>query len=155
MNYLPSFLTGARFRASDGQSPSWLAVYDVADKSTFSDESYTRLRCNRSAREADLLNRLHILDRKTYELVHDTGESELTSSFRCANPTKALVTHEMVLHHFDSVWWEMNVLESLESLEGWVRTRVFRCIEGRKAGVTYLALHGAFLRVSIRFSYPD
>jgi len=152
MNYLPSFLTGARFRASDGQSPSWLAVYDVENTSTFTDESYTRLRLHRSAREADLLKRLRFLDRKTYELVHDTGESDLTSSFRCANPTKALVTHEFVLRHFDSVWWEANVLNSLESVEGWVRTRVFRSIETRKVGVngadslpqrssTYLALH--------------
>lgn len=153
MNYLPSFLTGARFRASDGQSPSWLAVYDVENISTFSDESYTRLRFHRSAREADLLNRLQTLDRKTYELVHDTGESDLTSSFRCANPTKALVTHEMVLgRQFDSAWWEEDVLKSLESVEGWVRTRVFRCIESRKVEVKgsphrssmYLALHGAF-----------
>jgi hypothetical protein len=92
--------------------------------------------------------------------VHDTGESDLTSSFRCANPTKALVTQEMVLaRHFDSAWWEANALKSLESVEGWVRTRVFRCIESRKVGAnasdslpqrssTYLALHGAFLRTS-------
>ena len=164
MDQLPSFLAGARFHASDGLSPSWLAVYDVTDASTFSDENYTRLRLQRSAREADLLKRLHTLDRRTYELVHDTGGSDLTSSFRCSSPTKVLVTHSIQLDCFDSGWWDVNVLPSLTAVDGWVRTRVFRCIESRKIGTSvsspldgqavppYLALHGrCFSLVGVNF----
>ena len=60
LHHLPSFLTGARFSASDSKTPTWLAVYDITDTSTFSDESYTRLRSSRSQLEADLVARLEV-----------------------------------------------------------------------------------------------
>ncbi|KAF8344869.1 hypothetical protein F5887DRAFT_1061981 [Amanita rubescens] len=62
---------------------------------TFEDESYTRFRKERSQREADLMERLDVLDRRTCEVVWDSGESVRTNSLGVENPTKEIVTHEL------------------------------------------------------------
>ncbi|KAG9227130.1 hypothetical protein CCMSSC00406_0010234 [Pleurotus cornucopiae] len=140
LNNLPSFLTGARYRASDALTPSWIALYDIDSTSTFSDESYTRLRSNRSPREADLIKRLELLDRRTLVAYLDSGEnSEKTTSLRCSNPTPTLITHGL---DFDvasgdkgavEAWWKGH-LGIMATTNGWVRSRVFECIDSGKVG---------------------
>ncbi|KAF8201305.1 hypothetical protein K438DRAFT_1905777 [Mycena galopus ATCC 62051] len=136
LNHLPSFLTGARFSAADSLTPSWLAVYDIDDIATFQHESYTRLRANRSPREANLVQRLEILDRRTYELVADSGESGLTSSYKPTNPTKFLLTHWINVPGDDAAFqaWTDEALSALKGVEGWVRTRTYKCIDNLKTG---------------------
>ncbi|KAL4257074.1 hypothetical protein AB1N83_012930 [Pleurotus pulmonarius] len=140
LNNLPSFLTGARYRASDGLTPSWIALYDIDSTSTFSDESYTRLRMNRSPREADLIKRLELLDRRTLAVYLDSGEnSKKTSSLRCTNPTPILITHGLDCNAASGgkgaveAWWN-GLLETLTMTNGWVRSRVFECIDSGKVG---------------------
>nr|GAT55927.1 predicted protein [Mycena chlorophos] len=140
LNHLPSFLTGARFRAADSGIPSWLAVYDIDDTATFAHESYTRLRANRSPREANLVQRLAILDRRTYEIVADSGESTLTSSYKPENPTKHVVTQWLNLpadSESDKAFeaWSAAVFRALSGVEGWVRTRTYKCIDNLKTGL--------------------
>jgi hypothetical protein len=160
LNHLSSFLTGARFRALDSLNPSWLAVYDIDDTATFQHESYTRLRANRSPREADLVRRLELLDRRTYGFVSDSGESSVTSSYKPDNPTKVLVTHFVDVPdgagHADTAFkaWADSVLHDMSAVEGWVRTRTYKCIDNLKSGTSvptspeaqivpkYLAVHG-------------
>ena len=43
------------------------------DNKLFSDHRYTKLRANRSPREADLVKRLAVLDRRTCDLIFDSG----------------------------------------------------------------------------------
>ncbi|KAF5389066.1 hypothetical protein D9757_004993 [Collybiopsis confluens] len=136
MNHLKSFLTGARYSALDSQVPSWTAVYDVEDIATFSHESYTRLRANRSPREADLVKRLSILDRQTSQIVADTGESTFTTSLASKNPSKGLVTHGLGDAEESARRWFENVLKDLGNSEGWVRSRLFKCIDSLKSGVS-------------------
>lgn len=154
LNHLPSFLTGARYSATDGKIPSWIAVYDIDDTATFQHESYTRLRANRSSREGDLVKRLEILDRRTTEYVYDSGESSLTSSFKYENPSKVLLTYGVTLEDGKIQSWASDVKASLEGVDGWVRTRVFLCFDSLKTGVgipegpeaqkvpKYLVVHG-------------
>ncbi|KAJ7054150.1 hypothetical protein C8F01DRAFT_1259895 [Mycena amicta] len=154
LNHIPAFLTGARFSASDSHIPSWLAVYDINDTATFQHESYTRLRANRSPREANLVQRLAILDRRTYELVADSGESALTSSFKPDNPTKYLVTQWVDLPADTAEAWSDDSFRALRRVHGWVRTRTYKCIDNLKTGTSippdpeaqivpqYLAVHG-------------
>jgi len=135
MNYLPSFLTGARFSAADSLKPSWAALYDIDNTSTFQHESYTRLRETRSPREANLVGRLELLDRRLCELVYDSGESTLTSSLASQNPTKFIVTHGVNMRagkNFEG-WVATTVLLSKE-LRGWVRTRGYKYLETLKTG---------------------
>ncbi|KAG6908445.1 hypothetical protein DXG01_004528 [Tephrocybe rancida] len=156
MNHLPSFLTGARFSAADSQTPSWLALYDIDDTTTFEHESYTRLRANRSPREGALVVRLEVLDRRTCATLSDSGESSVTTSLASANPTTFIVTHGVNVSSGASIDdWTKDVFESAKSVKGWVRTRTFECIDNLKTGTAvagrgpeeqivskYLVLHG-------------
>ncbi|KAJ7581585.1 hypothetical protein C8J56DRAFT_832553, partial [Mycena floridula] len=162
LDNLPSFLTGARYSASDALKPTWAALYDVDDTATFEHESYTRLRANRSPREANLVKRLELLDRRTCEFMADSGESSLTTSMKLGNPTSVIVSHGLVTEDEESAfkWFDAAVGE-LKGVPGWVRTRFFRCFDSLKGGVgvpsgpeaqlvpKYLVIHGrSFLSVS-------
>jgi len=136
MNHLKSFLTGARYSAVDSQIPSWTALYDIDDTATFSHDSYTRLRANRSPREANLVQRLSILDRQTSELLVDSGESQLTTSLASNNPSKGLITHGLGNDEEKAREWFESTVKDLRNSEGWVRTRVFKCIDNLKTGVS-------------------
>ena len=72
---LPSIYTGTRYRASDGQTPTWLALYDLKDVSVLSDPSYRALRDNRSEKEAKWLGSIPISERKAGELLAARGTS--------------------------------------------------------------------------------
>ncbi|KAF8623785.1 hypothetical protein AX17_007288 [Amanita inopinata Kibby_2008] len=137
LDHLPSFLTGARFSAIDNRTPSWLALYDVDDTSTFEQESYTRLRTNRSEREGNLVKRLGVLDRRTCEVVWDSGVSGLTSSLGTQNPTRVLISHgaEEGGGKSESGWKEGGGVGEVRRVEGWVRTRVFKCLDTAMNGV--------------------
>ncbi|KAJ7182805.1 hypothetical protein C8R43DRAFT_13397 [Mycena crocata] len=136
LNHLTSFLTGARFSAADSLTPSWLAVYDIDDTATFQHESYTRLRANRSPREANLVQRLELLDRRTYQIVSDSGESALTSSYKPTNPTATLITHWINFSEEGVAFqtWSDEAFRLLKSVDGWVRTRTYKCIDNLKTG---------------------
>ncbi|KAL1717663.1 hypothetical protein EV715DRAFT_291971 [Schizophyllum commune] len=154
LNHLKSFLNGARYTASDALTPTWLALYDIDDTSTFQKPEYTRLRANRSPREADLVKRLALLDRRTYEALEDSGPSPLTSSMDYSdNPSRGLITHGIAADEEAVKAWTSEVMASLRAVDGWVRTRTFHCIDHLKTGLTvgagpeaqvvpeYLAVH--------------
>ncbi|THH18815.1 hypothetical protein EW146_g2236 [Bondarzewia mesenterica] len=103
----------------------------------FTHDSYTRLRANRSPREADLVRRLACLDRRTYEVLNDSGESATkTSSYASTNPTPFLVTHAITdtgsQDAFDD--WMKVAFGKLNDVDGWVRTRTYKCIDNLKTG---------------------
>ncbi|KAM6488960.1 hypothetical protein JOM56_015596 [Amanita muscaria] len=136
LDHLSSFLTGARFSAIDAKSPSWLALYDITDLSALQHGDYTQLRTTRSEREAGLVERLEVLDRRICEVVWDSGESFKTTSFRVENPTTFIVTHSLEQHALENaVMWAEEAVQKLRGNEEWVRTRVFKCVEAFKTGV--------------------
>jgi 5'-3' exonuclease len=159
LNHLPSFLTGARYSASDSLRPSWVAVYDVDDTSTFQHESYTRLRASRSPREADVVKRLELLDRRTYETIGDENKG-LSSSYHPRDPTKFILTQGIECPGDDVLkGWLDAMAKDLHEVEGWTRTRIYKCIDNLKSGVgvesskeeqkvpKYLVVHGELVGV--------
>ncbi|KAJ7489239.1 hypothetical protein FB451DRAFT_1024877 [Mycena latifolia] len=155
LNHLTSFLTGARFRAADSLAPTWLAVYDIDDTATFAHESYTRLRANRSPREASLVNRLSLLDRRTYVLLGDSGEApEKTSSYAAGGEGKESPTPVLLTQWLDDAPEEA-AAGTWRGVRGWVRTRTYECIDNLRSGTSvppgpqaqkvprYLVVHGA------------
>jgi hypothetical protein len=154
LNHLHSFLTGARYSASDSLRPSWVALYDVDDTSTFQHESYTTLRTNRSPREADVVKRLELLDRRTYELLWDENLG-LTSSYHPKDPTKFILTQGIECTSDEGLKnWSDAAVKDLRNVEGWTRTRIYKCIDNLKSGMgvgssmdeqkvpAYLVIHG-------------
>jgi hypothetical protein len=61
---LEAFVSAARFVALDEQEPKWSAMYSISDNTLFGKEEYTKLRANRSPREAKLVASLAVLDRR-------------------------------------------------------------------------------------------
>ncbi|KAG0144598.1 hypothetical protein CROQUDRAFT_616898 [Cronartium quercuum f. sp. fusiforme G11] len=54
--------------------PTFSAFYNISSMSLFQQPNYTDLRVHRSSREASLLNRISILDRRTYEIIETNGQ---------------------------------------------------------------------------------
>ena len=70
---LPSIYTGARYRARDGQTPTWLALYDLENVSVLSDPSYRALRDSRSEKEVKVLGSIPTSERKAGDLILSKG----------------------------------------------------------------------------------
>lgn len=58
---LSHFHTATRFVALDQKEPKWSAIYTISDNEIFEMEAYTKLRANRSPREAGVVGRLAMM----------------------------------------------------------------------------------------------
>ena len=90
---LPSIYTGARYRARDGQTPTWLALYDLENVSVLSDPSYRALRDSRSEKEVKVLGSIPTSERKAGDLILSKGN--------VSEDTSVLVWVEMSLGNMD------------------------------------------------------
>jgi hypothetical protein len=93
-----TFLTAARYHvtasshsSSTDPSPSsafqakWAAIYTISTNEFFNSPEYVSMRTNRSEREAELLSRIGVLDRRIYRLVYDSaadGAIDITTGSR-------------------------------------------------------------------------
>jgi len=129
VNKLSSFRTAARYRAIDGASPKWMAMYTVEDMSSFSDPEYTVLREQSSSREVDIIARLAVLDRRIYSLISDTNPmpdslrpSSIASNIVVANSFTPVPGTEVKFHK----WYEEDYVPALREVPGWARTRRYK-----------------------------
>ncbi|KAJ2890611.1 putative alpha beta hydrolase [Zalerion maritima] len=144
------FTNGLRYRATDGQSPEVLAVYDVTSMSHLETTAYTCLRANRSPREAETIDQVKV-NRSFYDL----GTTAKSDTFR---PIEQLTNDEaegLVLVAVTATlkniagaekeylkWYEEEHIPMLSKVPGWLRTRLFQTSTLESAGeITYLALH--------------
>ena len=70
---LPFIHTGTRYRATDGQTPTWLALYDFESITALSDPSYLALRKNPSEREVSVLKAIPTKKLIAGELIYTKG----------------------------------------------------------------------------------
>src|SRR6478752_5330991 len=68
------FSNGLRYKATDGQEPTYLAAYDVTSMPHLETETYLTLRANRSPREAETIGQVDV-KRYFWDLVH-SNESD-------------------------------------------------------------------------------
>ncbi|KAL0059424.1 hypothetical protein AAF712_013814 [Marasmius tenuissimus] len=129
LDNLDFFLSGARFRdPNPPQAPlttDWAAVYEITSAQVFQEPSYTGLREKRSAREASVVKRLGVLDRRTFEVasVIEREEGGEWTGLNVGNPTQGIVTHKSTTENVDVG----------KNVEGWRRTWI---LEGLDSGVT-------------------
>ena len=114
---LPEFLTAVRYQATDGKKPHWSAGYEISDPLLFEQAKYTKLRANRSQREADLVGRLETLDRRTYtSVLYDSAGNEPPRGAERASPIVVTITSD-----------DQPVdLEKWNDLSGWRRTTAYK-----------------------------
>ena len=147
------FTNGLRYRATDGQQPHFLAVYDVTSMAHLETPTYTDLRANRSQREAATIGQVDV-DRKFFDLVA-TQQSPLFAPIEQLTDAEAeglvLVSVEVSLkpgvegaEEAVTNWYKEEHLPMLSKIPGWLRSRVFRtpsAIENGAGEVKIVTLH--------------
>ena len=147
------FTNGLRYRATDGEQPHFLAIYDVTSMAHLETRTYTDLRANRSPREAATIGEVDV-DRKFFDLVA-TQQSPLFAPIEQLTDAEAeglvLVSVDVSLkpgaegaEEAVTKWYEEEHLPMLSKIPGWLRSRVFRTpsvIEGGSGEVKIVTLH--------------
>ena len=155
---LPFCTNGFRYRATDlnGQAgsesqPEWLAIYDITDMKTLTEETYLRLRDPpvKSQREVNTMKQIKV-DRKLYDLIHEQKSAEFRKLEEVGNEgeERVLVSVALDLKAGEEYaeewekWYKEEHIDMLSKVPGWLRTRMYitSSIDGN-ARPEYVALH--------------
>ena len=154
---LPFFANGFRYictdpsRSGSEEVPEWMAIYDITDMDTLTQEPYLRLRDApaKSQREADTMAKINVV-RKLYDFVEsrESKEFKKLETVGCEGEGNVIMAVALNLHpgadkkaELDK-WYRQEHIEMLSKVPGWLRTRryVTSSVDSRSA-VEYLALH--------------
>lgn len=155
---LPFCENGFRYRAIDLEGappseskPEWMAVYDITDMATLTEDTYLRLRDPpvKSQREVDTMKQIKV-DRKLYDFYAEEKSSEFKKLEEVENEGEANVMvgvflqlkpgEENVKKWAD--WYKEEHIEMLSKVPGWLRTRMYVTSSiDPKAPLEYVALH--------------
>lgn len=145
------FTNGLRYRQIDGKEPTYLASYDVTAMSHLETETYTKLRANRSPREAQTIGQVAVT-RYFWDLV-TAKQSPLFLPIEKLTDDEAeglnLVVVQIELKEGEAgaeaevlKWYEEEHIDMLSKVPGWLRSRVFKTSTLETGGPTYIwALH--------------
>lgn len=149
---LPFVENGFRYRATDGQEPEWVALYDITDMIELTRETYLALRGDgiKTPREKATMAQIAV-DRRLYDLLDDRKASdyqplENLSDSESAGSVLVAVTltvpanaaQEDSLNH----WYREEHLSMLARVPGWRRSRRFvTAAIDPNASREFLALH--------------
>lgn len=135
----PGFGTVARFRATDGLEPGWLATYEIAP-GTLETPGYKALWENASEREKRIMSSVATLDRRVYTPASDawapgagpgSGPAPVLMAVTMSVPDEAVSDME--------AYYEQEHYPMLLAVPGWRRARRFTLVSG--TAPRYLSLH--------------
>lgn len=154
---LPGFGATTRLVQTDGQTPTWAALYDLESVDYLKTEAYTRLAKTRSAREEGVLKRIAFLERRMYTLNEGApttaskdfagyaeGEGPLTPTTLIAVSVDVPPEHEAEFHR----WYDEEHVPLLRKVPGWLRTRRFILTD---SGVTGMLPGSSEYKQPLRF----
>ncbi|KAI0147143.1 Alpha/Beta hydrolase protein [Xylariaceae sp. FL1272] len=128
------FTNGLRYQAIDGEEPTFAAAYDVTSMNHLETETYTRLRANRSPREAETIGQV-VVTRYFWDLVF-TKQSPLFLPIEelTDEESEGLVCIAVQLKPKDvdnaeaeiQKWYEEEHIDMISKVPGWLRTRLFK-----------------------------
>lgn len=138
----------------------WGAAYTISTNDLYVNTAYSGLRSNRSPREADLVARLGVLDRRIYKLVADSNalalpRGDVTPFTKADTESKASVV-ECVSFNISSTtdganggggdaevrtWFE-SILPSLRQRNGFTRSRLIKLIDALVNGTEVTPSNG-------------
>ncbi|KAK1625737.1 Alpha/Beta hydrolase protein [Colletotrichum phormii] len=145
------FTNGLRYRANDGKEPTYLASYDVTDMSHLETPTYTTLRANRSAREAETIGQVAVT-RYFFDLVIEQ-KAPLFIPIEQLSDEEAegieLVAIETTLKDESDEaefkkWYDEEHIPMLSKVPGWLRTRLLKISsigDGVGSKTTFFVLH--------------
>ena len=135
----PGFGAVARFRATDGLKPEWLATYEIKP-GTLETPAYKALWADASEREKRIMASVGTLDRRVYTLLSDAWADGYTEASGAAPVVLAVsmsvppeVVPDMV------AYYEQEHYPMLLAVPGWRRARRFALTAG--TAPKYLSLH--------------
>jgi pimeloyl-ACP methyl ester carboxylesterase len=144
------FTNGLRYRATDGQEPTFLAAYDVTSMSHLETETYTSLRASRSPREAETIGQIDV-QRYFWDLVIGKQSplfvpiEQLTDE---EGEGLVLVAVQLTPKEADNAaaaiqsWYGEEHMDMLSKVPGWLRSRLFKTSSLEKGEPTrFIALH--------------
>ncbi|KAF5392217.1 hypothetical protein D9757_001420 [Collybiopsis confluens] len=149
---IPTFYNAARFKAVDGQKPTYLTLYDLSEPSVADGPEYQAVRAKGSERDQRLLQTVQYLNRRAYTTIFNStlpsaSASDLPGKFVCYVQMEVTPEGEAELNK----WYEEEHVPLLSKINGWVRSRRYtlhndftRASESGDLGIPvykYLAVH--------------
>ncbi|KDR85837.1 hypothetical protein GALMADRAFT_54032 [Galerina marginata CBS 339.88] len=151
---VPGFKNAIRYKATDGQTPSWVALYDLDHPSVPSSEPYKALAGKASDREKALIPRLAVLNRAVYEKIFEQTKPGLSANAFPANYVLIVQVAVPSLSEdaFNKWYNEEHIPDIASHVPGWNRARRYKLVgqpvelTGKqdpsiKEGYNYLAIH--------------
>ncbi|KJA21463.1 hypothetical protein HYPSUDRAFT_1088686 [Hypholoma sublateritium FD-334 SS-4] len=122
---VPGFNKAVRYKATDGASPTWLAIYDLRTAATGSSEPYKALVA--TARDTDIISHVQHLNRRVYDLINVVTLPEAT-----AFPTKfAQAVTFRVPPELDAEfnkWYDEEHIPLLAKVPAFLRVRRYKLV---------------------------
>lgn len=131
---LPEFIGGARYKAIDGEKPTWAGLFSVSDLGVISSPKVAALMAQRSEREIRIAGSYAGLDRRAYALVYDSAADPDAPKVD-AKPAVALMVGITTSDPDElDAWYDGEHLALLRAVPGWVRTRRYKFVGGGLSG---------------------
>ena len=135
---IPAFQNWTRWKAADGQKPTWAASYDLSSYEETLEPPYSRLAETRSEREKRILRNLDVLERRTYELM-DAPFPPPSPKFDPKKPAPFVtVVSTGVKPEGEELltrWYEEEHIPMFSKYPGWLRSRRFVLKDWSRMGV--------------------
>jgi len=120
---VPGFGRACRYRALDGEKPSWLALYELDRPDVIDSPEYKALGANASDRDKAVGAGLATLDRRVYEQISEDGSP-------AGRPAPVILAVAMSVPEGGeddmAAWYTEEHIPMLLKVPGWRRIRRFR-----------------------------
>ncbi|KAI0369003.1 hypothetical protein BV20DRAFT_968494 [Pilatotrama ljubarskyi] len=124
---ISEFRNTTRWTAIDGKRPHYLATYDLASCAILEVPPYSTFADTRSEREKDVIRRVQLLDRRTYEQLEPVFPP--AAGYDVREPGPILVTMQIdikpELEDELNRWYTEEHIPLLAKVPGWRRSRRF------------------------------
>jgi hypothetical protein len=138
----PGFGAVARYRATDGVKPDWLATY-LIKPGTLDTPAYKALWENASEREKRIMSSLSTLDRRVYSLLHDARADGAGDVAQDAGPAPVVMAVSMsvppAVEPELAAHYEQEHFPMLLAVPGWRRARRYVLTAG--TAPKFLSVH--------------
>lgn len=127
---VPGVLGGSRWKRTDTQNPSWLAMFDITVPDVARGPGYLSIHAHLTPKDIEIMPRLQTYTHQVYQLVGscvkpDTPPHLLPASYIFVVHTE--VTDEME-QEFNR-WYDEEHMPMVCAMEGWIRGRRYKLVE--------------------------
>ncbi|KAF9063006.1 hypothetical protein BDP27DRAFT_1385041 [Rhodocollybia butyracea] len=147
---IPTFYNAARYKAVDGQKPSYLTLYDISEPSVADGPEYQAVKDKGSERDKRLLSTVQYLNRRSYSSIYTytrptVSDSDFPPQYVWSVGLEVKPEGEAEFNK----WYEEEHIPMISKIPGWTRSRRFALANNMVRGslepdimiCKYLAVH--------------